>query len=100
MEEKIIKVFDITKNYAVDASIGSVVYNQINDVIESYDSIVIDFSGVDIILSVFINAVISNFCQKDKTSQFEKISVINLSDSAKILWDRVVQSAKRKCQEN
>lgn len=101
MNEKIIKVFDTTRNYAIDASVGNVIYNKISEALKTYDKVILDFKNVDIILSVFLNAAISGFYNKQEFENFEaKVSVQNISDSAQILWNRVIQSAKRKLQNN
>ena len=101
MKEAVIKIYETTRNYAIDASVGNVVYNKINDALLSYDKVIIDFADVEIILSVFLNAAIGGFYNANKIAEFEsKTSVTNLSDSAQILWNRVVQSAKRKLQNN
>lgn len=101
MKQEIIKVFDITKNLAIDASVGNIIYNKIKDALRDNEKIILDFDKVDIILSVFLNAAIGSFYCDDFCEDFEnKVSAINISDSAKILWDRVVQSAKRKKETN
>lgn len=101
MKELTINVFDITQEFAVDANTGYVIYNKINNALTNNDKIIIDFSGVNIILSVFLNAAISEFCTKEKFDDFtKKVEFVNLSESAQILWERVVLSAKRKYQTN
>jgi len=96
-----IKVFDTTKNFAIDGKVGNIIFNKINDSLHHFDEVILDFENVDIVLSVFLNAAISGFYTNNQSNIFEnKVKVVNLSDSAKILWDRVVQSAKRKAENN
>lgn len=101
MKQEIINVFEVTKNLAIEASVGNIIYNKIKESLKDCEKIVLDFDKVDIILSVFLNAAIGNFyCDKTCEDFEKKVYAINLSDSAKILWDRVVQSAKRKKETN
>lgn len=101
MKQEIISVFEVTKNLAIEESVGNIIYNKIKESLKDCEKIVLDFDKVDIILSVFLNAAIGNFyCDKTSEEFEKKVYAINLSDSAKILWDRVVQSAKRKKETN
>lgn len=59
-----INVFSITGNYAVDCDEGQLLYSQISATLDKNELVVVDFTGVDVILSAFLSTCIAQLYTK------------------------------------
>lgn len=93
MKSIIVKDF-IGNNFAVSASDGTKLFEKIVEVFNSKDTITLDFEGIDLTISAFLNTSIGQLYSK-YSSEFirENLSVINLAaDEAQILSIVIAQA--------
>lgn len=74
----IVKISDYTKgDTATSYENGRQCLEQILTVIDEHDKIELDFSGVDFVITAFLNPVIGDLILKKGPSVMKKVSIIN-----------------------
>ena len=93
---KNIKIVDIIKSeFAVSPEDGDLIYNLISKNIKNEDLICIDFDGVDITTTAFLNNAIGTLYKEFNTDILNKfITMNNISDSDLALVKKVIDRAK------
>lgn len=93
---KNIKIVDIIKSeFAVSPEDGDIIYNLASENIKNNDLICIDFSGVDITTTAFLNNAIGTLYKEFDTDILNKfITMSNISDSDLALVKKVIDRAK------
>lgn len=96
MENKIIKLNDfLTLNCGVTPEEGAPVYEKIIQAFQEGCSVTLDFDGVTLLTTAFLNVVIGNL-YNDYTSEELKsrLSLINYTESTAIRIKKVTDNAK------
>jgi hypothetical protein len=94
---KTIKILDITKsNAAVDISDGITLYNEIVSLLARQEEIILDFSGIEILTSSFLNNSIGLvYNTQYKNEMDSKVKYINLSardlDTVSLVKKRAIE---------
>ena len=97
----IINVYDLTSDMAVEYGIGNALYNLITKSLEANEKVIVDFSGVNVVLSSFLNASIGNlFRSLNRKEYTEKIEVVGLPEFSDKILERVVTNAEKKYSKN
>lgn len=96
MDNLIIKEI-IKGDIAVSTNDGDTVYNLINDYLKNQKSVIIDFSGISIMTTAFLNAAIgqlySNALYSDDFLN-KSLQLKNVEKEDRILFSEVVKRAK------
>lgn len=78
----IIKISDFTKgDTATSYENGRQCLERILAVIDEHDKIALDFSGVDFVITAFLNPVIGDLILEKGESIMKKISIINANEN-------------------
>lgn len=93
---KIIKIKDITKNnLAVSAADGELVFDRIVPSFESGEKVVLDFEGIELTITAFMNAAIGKLYGKYPTETIRGLlDIVNLQNEEKKLLQIVIEHAK------
>ena len=87
----------IKGDIAVSTSDGDIVYNLINDNLKNHQTITVDFSGISIMTTAFLNAAIgqlySNPIYSDEFLN-KYLNLKNVEKEDRILFSEVVKRAK------
>lgn len=91
-----IKIKDITRNsLAVSAADGDVVYDKIVETFDKEEKVVLDFEGIELTITAFMNAAIGKLYGKYPTETIrERLDIVNLQNEEKQLLRIVVERAK------
>ena len=87
----------INSEFAVSPEDGDSIFNLIKEKVDSKEKVIIDFSGIDIMTTAFLNNAIGklyNIYDKEKLNQY--ISMKNISKSDFNLVKKVIDRAKIK----
>ena len=85
----------INSDAAVSASDGNLVFIEIDEGISENKVIELDFSGIRILITAFLNAAIGQLYSKFDSEQLNKLlKLTNVADEDKILFKKVVERAK------
>lgn len=85
---------EIKKNDAISADDGKLIFEKIKVLIDSQQSVTVDFEGIDLVLSTFLNPAIGQLYylyEKNIVNTF--FNYINLDDVDEQTLDRVIQNA-------
>lgn len=85
---------EIKKNDAISADDGKLIFEKIKMLIDSQQSVTVDFEGIDLVLSTFLNPAIGQLYylyEKNIVNTF--FNYINLDDVDEQTLDRVIQNA-------
>ena len=91
-----IKISDITNSkLAVSAADGDLVFDKVVEAIDKGEKVILDFAGIDLTITAFMNASIGKLYGKYKTETIrELLDIINLQNEEKQLLRIVIESAK------
>ncbi len=95
-----INIFEYTGNYGVSVDIGELIAKKIETAFQTENDVTLDFKNVNIVITAFLYAVISNYYLKQLNKENKTMNIINLSAPAKIVLERAINSAKSKIQNN
>lgn len=100
-EKCVIKVYDLTTDMAVEYGNGDALCNLIKSKIHQQKNVVVDFSGVNIVLSAFLNAAIGNLFHDMSKEEFDKtIQIIGLPPFSENILKRVIDGAVKKYSQS
>jgi hypothetical protein len=86
----------ISVDIAVSSDNGSLVYQKIVESIDSGKEVYLDFSGITMMTTAFLNAAIGQLYSIYTGEQLNKIlKLVNVADDDKILFKKVVDRAKQ-----
>ena len=93
---KHLKVSEIIKSdTAVSASDGDLVFIEIDKLISKNNTVDLDFSDIQMLITAFLNAAIGQLYSKYEGDQLNKLlKLSNVADEDKILFKKVVERAK------
>ena len=93
----LIKVIDVIgKDICVSSEDGEKLHEQIKLNLQNADTTEISFSGIKMIISVFLNTAIGQLYGEFSEGEIrEKLKVIDIDPEDKELFQRVVMNAKR-----
>lgn len=97
LEAKTIKIFDYLKNsFAVTTDDGEIIFKEIENSFNISQTVILDFSGLEIIISTFFNAAIGQLYGK-YTGDFLKDNLIltNISNEDLTILIKVIERAKQ-----
>lgn len=97
MENKTIKLDDlITMHCGVTPEEGKPVYKSIIEAFEQGCSVTLDFAGVELLTTAFLNVVIGDLYENHTSEELKtKLILVNYSDSTAIRIKKVTDNAKR-----
>ena len=93
---RMVNVKDIIKgDTAVSAELGGLVFDQIYTALKQESSIALDFGGVTLITTAFLNAAIGQL-YKDFTSEMlnAHLKIVNVAPDDKPLFNLVIERSK------
>ncbi len=86
----------IEGNFAVTTVDGNNIFELINDSIEKQQKVVLDFSGVSIVTTAFLNAAIGQLYHKFNSDDIiPYLSLSNVEEEDLILFKKVIIRAKQ-----
>lgn len=90
------KVIDIINNsLAVSSGEGEKVFSIVADCIDKDEIIELDFSGIDVMTTAFLNSAIGQLYSKFNSDQLNKyLRIVFIDDSDKKLVHKVIKRAK------
>ena len=91
-----VKIKDITgNNLAVSAADGERVFGKVVGAIDNAEKVVLDFDGIDLTITAFMNASIGKLYGKYDTKLIrELLDIVNLKNEEKQLLRIVIERAK------
>ena len=85
---------EINKNDAISAEDGALIFEKIKSFIDKQQNVTIDFDGIDLVLSTFLNPAIGQlYYLYDKNVVDTFFHYINLIDVDEQTLERVIQNA-------
>jgi hypothetical protein len=92
-----IKVIDaIGSEVAVSSDDGEKLYELANAALEKGDAVVLDFEGVETLITAFLNAGVGQLYKRDdRASLDERLEYRGLDEDDEEIIERVVEAAKR-----
>lgn len=92
----IVKIHDITGNYAISADHGQQVYDQIHNELLDGRTVELDFSGVNIFASAFFNFAIGQLLKDISTDDLNRLLQINsLNQNGETILRQIIDNAKK-----
>jgi hypothetical protein len=93
-----IKIKDITKSHlAVSAADGALVFTEIDAAFESKEKVTLDFEGITLSITAFLNACIGKLYSKYSSEEVkELLDIQNLKGEEVHLLKLVIEGAKRR----
>lgn len=100
-EDAILKVNELTAlDIAVSSDEGDKINARIETLLESYQRIVLDFSGIKLLTSAFLNAAIGQLYGKYSNEEIaSRISLVNVAPDDLPLFKKVIDRAKEYFQD-
>lgn len=97
--ENIINHLDVSEiinsDSAVSAIDGNLVFAEIDKIISANGNVELDFSGINILITAFLNSAIGQLYSKYEGEQLNKmLKLTNVAEEDKILFKKVVERAK------
>jgi|SRR5579862_4140737 len=91
-----IEVQQLTGDSAITLDEGQRIYDQIHPMLLADHDVELDFSGVDIIASPFLNAAIGHLLQDIEPDRLNRrLRFLNLAPTGQYTLRRVIENAKR-----
>ncbi|NOX46679.1 MAG: STAS-like domain-containing protein [Chlorobi bacterium] len=85
----------INSDVAVSADDGDLVFAEINKALTLDQAVELDFSGIQILITAFLNAAIGQLYSKYEGEQLNAmLKLTNVANEDKILFKKVVERAK------
>lgn len=85
----------IKSDVAVSTDDGDLVFAEINKALSLGQSVELDFSGIQILITAFLNAAIGRLYSKYDSDQLNAmLKLINVANEDKVLFKKVVERAK------
>lgn len=92
-----IKLTDtVGSNLCVSSEDGGAVFEKLDAALKTDRPIELDFSGIDMVISAFLNAAVGRLAEHLSIAQIhERIAFTNLGEEDRELMDRVLENAVR-----
>ena len=85
----------INSDTAVSTDDGDLIYQRINDLLSKNQIVEIDFEGISIMTTAFLNAAIGQLYSNYVSEKLnDNLQLINVADDDKILFKKVITRAK------
>jgi hypothetical protein len=85
----------IESNVAISPRSGEVVYSYLDEAISKSEKVVLDFSGIEMMTTAFLNVAIGQLYHKFKPEQLnDSLTLINLEKEDVSLFLKVISRAK------
>lgn len=95
MEKRIVVKDVIHTDTAVSTDMGDAVFKQIIAVISGDNCVILDFVGIEILTTAFLNAAIGQLYSQFSSEQLNKmLQLTNVAEDDKILFKKVISRAK------
>lgn len=96
MNEYKINIFQVIgSEIAVSSDKGNDIFDKINKALQNGMSVVLDFDNIKILTTAFLNSAIGQLYSKYTSEELKKtLSILNISDSDKLLLKKVTDRAK------
>lgn len=99
MERNVIKIYDFTKEFAVEAKVGERINELIKNILKKDSFVCLDFSNVKIVLTAFLKEVIGSYIEDLSEEEFaEKIRIINLPEYSNKTMEKIFDVFKKSCR--
>lgn len=91
-----IKIYEVIGgNFAVTTDDGNLVFNLLDKNLEDHQNIKLDFSGIIVLTTAFLNAAIGQLYSKYKSEEIAPyLKLTNVADEDKILFKKVTERAR------
>lgn len=95
-EHMLVKVKDfIQGTAAVSSDDGDLLFEEINNSLKSNSILTLDFEGITLITTAFLNSAIGQLYSKYTSTDLNNhIKLVNIADEDKILFIKVIERAK------
>jgi hypothetical protein len=95
MDKRLIVSEIIGGDSAVSSDSGSLVFKQLEEVLAKGSEVVLDFSGIELMTTAFLNAAIGQLYNTHSSDQLNRLLKLeNVADDDRILFKKVVTRAK------
>lgn len=85
----------VPQNNAVSSDDGDLIFNKITTLIKQGKTVELNFEGISIITTAFLNSAIGQLYSLYNSEQLNSfIKITNVAEEDKILFKRVIQTAK------
>lgn len=92
-----IKVYDFTKEIAVESAIGEEINKKVSKCLKEYNTVILDFINVKIVLTAFIKATIKSVIDELGQKCFsERIKIINLPTYSNDILEKIFNVSVKK----
>ena len=90
-----IKITDVTgSNLCVSSEDGGAVFEKLNTALETDRPVELDFSGIEMVISAFLNAAIGRLVEHRSIPEInERIAFTNIGEEDRELINRVLENA-------
>lgn len=86
----------ISVDTAVSTDNGNAVYQNIIEALNEGNEVILDFNGISMMTTAFLNAAIGQLYSSYTSEQLNKVlKLVNVADDDKILFKKVVDRAKQ-----
>ena len=93
--KKLIVTDIIGSDAAVSTDNGDFVFHKIEEMLSAGNSVELDFLGIEIMTTAFLNAAIGQLYSEYSSLQLNhKLKLVNVADDDKILFTKVIARAK------
>lgn len=95
MHKKLIVSEIVDGDSAVWTHAGTLVYKQLEEALSKKETVVLDFNGVEMMTTAFLNAAIGQLYSKYSSDELNRwLKLENVADDDKILFKKVVTRAR------
>ena len=94
-KEFVINVYEFTSDVAVEIVVGERINKLISEKLKEFESIIIDFSGVKILLTAFLKSAIGSFIEEYNGDFTNKVKMINLPEYSTKTLEKIVDVTKK-----
>lgn len=95
MDKKLIVSEIVGGDSAVSTDAGTLVYKQLEEALSKKETVVLDFNGVEMMTTAFLNAAIGQLYSKYSSDELNRwLKLENVADDDKILFKKVVTRAR------
>ena len=95
MEERLFVAEYVQKNQAISSEEAETVYNALHGILKNGQKVILDFSGISLLISSFLNSAVGRLYGEFKPDTIEKlVSYENLDAQDEYILEKVICRAK------
>lgn len=86
---------ELGSSTAISTDDGNIIFNIIVGILEKKGSVILDFAGIDLLISAFLNAAIGQLYSRYSSEKLQQsLTVVNMNEDDKQLLVEVIKRAK------